>query len=322
MKKQDEGEMGLEKISFVIPCYGSENTIRQVVSDIHTLMRQQKDYMYEIVLVNDCSPDGVWKIIRQLCEEEPGIVKGISLAKNFGQHSALMAGYHYSSGNYIVTLDDDGQTPVSQTFDLMEKLMDGYDVVYAEYKERRDSFFRKAGTLLNNFMLEALLGKPKNVHLTSYFAAREFVIREVCTYRNAFPYIWGLILRTTHNITNVSIQHSRRIDGESGYTLKKLIGLWMNGFTAFSVKPLRVSSGIGFLFAFLGAAGVCCTAANKLLNPQIPAGYSSLMSVLLVIGGILMIILGLIGEYVGRIYLCINMMPQYVAKEVINGEEK
>jgi undecaprenyl-phosphate 4-deoxy-4-formamido-L-arabinose transferase len=311
----------VNKISFIVPCYGSEKTVGKVVSDISTLMKQKENYEYEIILVNDCSPDAVWQVIKQLCVQYPKTVKGISLAKNFGQHSALMAGYHISRGDYVVTLDDDGQTPVGKTFALLDELVGGgYDVVYARYEGRKDNSFRKAGTLLNNVMLELLLDKPKEVHLTSFFVARKFVIQEICTYKNAFPYIWGLVLRTTHNIANVTIPHSSRVEGESGYTLKKLIGLWMNGFTAFSVKPLRVSSGIGVLCALLGAVGACYTAVDKLMHPQIPAGYSSLMSVLLVIGGILMILLGLIGEYVGRIYLCINTMPQYIVRETFNGK--
>ena len=311
----------MEKISFVVPCYGSEKTISRVVSDIYELMKQRDSYEYEIILINDCSPDAVWQVIKRLCAQYPKTVKGVSLAKNFGQHSALMAGYHLSKGDYVVTLDDDGQTPVGQTFALFDELLEGeYDVVYARYEERKDNSFRKIGTLLNNVMLEVLLDKPKEIRLTSFFVARRFVIDEVCAYKNAFPYIWGLVLRTTHNIANVAIPHSSRIEGESGYTLKKLLGLWMNGFTAFSVKPLRISSGIGMLCALLGAVGVCFTVVNKLMHTQIPAGYSSLMSVLLIIGGILMILLGLIGEYVGRIYLCINTMPQYIVREIFNSK--
>lgn len=311
----------MKKISYVVPCYGSEKTIEKVVKDVEELMNTRKEYDYEIVLVNDNSPDNVWSVIENMCSKDKHI-KAICLAKNFGQHSALMAGYNICTGDYVVTIDDDGQTPVDQTFYLLDELLKGYDVVYGKYADRKDNSFRKFGTAMNNYMLETLIGKPKNIHLTSYFIAKSYIIKEICNYRNAFPYIWGLILRTTKNIANVTIEHSERIEGESGYTLGKLLSLWMNGFTAFSVKPLRITAIGGVVFACFGFIGILYTIINKILNPEIMAGYSSLMSMLLLIGGMLMLSLGLIGEYIGRIYLCINTMPQYVVKKTINDNEE
>lgn len=311
----------MEKLSYVIPCYGSEHTIQVVVKQVEDLMNEHKEFDYEVVLVNDNSPDKVWKVISDLCRDNKKI-KGVNLAKNFGQHSALMAGYNVCSGDYVITIDDDGQTPVNQTFILLDELMNGYDVVYAKYADRKDSLFRKLGTAANNFMLETLLGKPKNIHLTSYFVARKYIIEEICRYRNAFPYIWGLVLRTTKNIANATIEHSERMEGESGYTLGKLISLWMNGFTAFSIKPLRISATAGVIFSCVGVVGIIYTIIDKIIHPQIAAGYSSLMSVILIIGGILMLSLGLIGEYVGRIYLCINTMPQFVVKQILNNDDE
>ena len=279
-----------EKISYVIPCYRSEDTIEKVVGDIGKLMENLSDYTYEIVLVNDCSPDKVWTKIDALCEQY-SFIKGINLAKNFGQHSALL-----------------------------DKLQEGYDVVYAKYAERKDNSFRKLGTWMNNLMLTTMVGKPKNISLTSFFVCRSYVIKEICNYRNAFPYIWGLVLRTTKNIANATIEHHEREEGESGYTLTKLLSLWMNGFTAFSIKPLRVSAILGVLFTTIGVLGIIFTVVNKLLHPEIMAGYSSLMTVLLIIGGVVMLSLGLIGEYIGRIYLCINTMPQFVIRETKNLE--
>lgn len=316
LKKSD-----MEKISYVVPCYGSEHTIEKVISNIRSVMNDHKEYDYEVILVNDNSPDNVWSVIENMCSKDKRI-KAICLARNFGQHSALMAGYNICSGDYVVTIDDDGQTPVNQTFYLVEELLKGYDVVYGKYADRKDNSFRKFGTAVNNYMLETLIGKPKDIHLTSFFVARRYIIKEICNYRNAFPYIWGLILRTTKNIANVTIEHSERIDGESGYTLGKLLSLWMNGFTAFSVKPLRVSAIGGIIFACVGVVGILYTVINKILRPEIMAGYSSLMSMLLIIGGMLMLSMGLIGEYIGRIYLCINTMPQYVVKKKINSDEE
>ena len=310
----------METISFVIPCYRSEHTIETVVNEIYQTMENHKEYNTEIVLVNDNSPDDVWSVIEGLGKKDHKI-KAIRLLRNFGQHAALMAGYGVCTGDYIVTIDDDGQTPVDQTFIMLDKLLEGYDVVYGQYSERKDNIFRKLGTSLNNKMSQILLGKPKKLHLTSFFVARKKVIREICNYKNAFPYIWGLVLRTTKSITNVTIQHKERIEGESGYTLGKLLGLWMNGFTAFSVKPLRISTGVGVIFSFLGAIGAIYVLVDKIVHPQIMAGYSSLMCVLLIIGGLLLLSMGLIGEYIGRIYLCINSTPQYIVRDTLNLHE-
>lgn len=310
----------MEKISFVVPCYRSENTITAVVEEVKTEMAAHPDYDYEIVLVNDNSPDNVWDVITKLSESDERI-KAIRLLRNFGQHSALMAGYGVCTGDYVVTIDDDGQTPVDQTFILMDKLLEGFDVVYGKYEKRKDNLFRKIGTGINNWMSKTLLGKPKDLHLTSFFVARAKIIKEICNYKNGFPYIWGLVLRTTKSIANATIQHKERIEGESGYTLGKLLNLWMNGFTAFSVKPLRISATVGVISSALGLLGIIYVVVDKIIHPEVAAGFSSLMAVLLLIGGLLLLSMGLIGEYVGRIYMCINATPQYIVRDTINLPE-
>ena len=310
----------MEKISFVVPCYRSENTITSVVEEVKTEMAAHPDYDYEIVLVNDNSPDNVWDVITKLSESDKRI-KAIRLLRNFGQHSALMAGYGVCTGDYVVTIDDDVQTPVDQTFILMDKLLEGFDVVYGKYEKRKDNLFRKIGTGINNWMSKTLLGKPKDLHLTSFFVARAKIIKEICNYKNGFPYIWGLVLRTTKSIANATIQHKERIEGESGYTLGKLLNLWMNGFTAFSVKPLRISATVGVISSALGLLGIIYVVVDKIIHPEVAAGFSSLMAVLLLIGGLLLLSMGLIGEYVGRIYMCINATPQYIVRDTINLPE-
>jgi len=311
----------LLKISIVIPCYRSESTIITVIAEIDCVL-QNLGYKYEIVLINDNSPDNVWAIIDNLCSNRKDII-GLNLAKNFGQHSALMAGYRQCSGDYIITMDDDGQTPSDEIKVLINKLEEGFDVVYGKYTERKDNVFRRFGSKVNNYMMEAIIGKPKDVHLTSFYISRKYIIDEICKYQNPYPYIWGLIVRTTHNIANVTINHHTREGGSSGYTLTKLLRLWMNGFTAFSVKPLRIATGFGLLVSIIGFFVTIYTVVDKLLHPDIQAGYSALMSAILIIGGVLMILLGMIGEYIGRIYICINNSPQYVIRDkrnVINRE--
>lgn len=306
-------------ISFVIPCYRSAKTIKGVVEELTTAMTAIDGYEYEIILVNDCSPDDTFSVIRQLCSENARI-KGINLARNFGQHAALMAGFRFVKGDFVVCLDDDGQTPADEVGKLIAGLEEGADVVYAKYEHKRHSWFRNFGSRLNDLMTRVMLGKPKDLYVSSYFAARRFVITEVLRYENAYPYIIGLVLRTTKNIKNVTVTHREREVGTSGYTMSKLIGLWINGFTSFSVKPLRMATMLGAFCAFLGFAYAIYTVIKKFINPAVPVGFSSLMSAIMFIGGMLMLMLGLIGEYIGRIYVCMNNSPQYVIRETINEE--
>jgi undecaprenyl-phosphate 4-deoxy-4-formamido-L-arabinose transferase len=307
------------KLSFVIPCYRSEHTIIKVVDEIVDTMNKRPDYDYEIVMVNDGSPDGVWDVIKKISNSNPHAI-GINLSKNFGQHSALMAGYNKVSGDYIVSLDDDGQTPADEVFKLVDKLEEGFDLVYASYSEVRQNLFRRWGSKLAKAMSDYMFDiKGDKNHGSSYFIAKRFVIDEIIRYENPYPYMAGLILRVTRNIGFVFVNHRNRLEGKSGYSLKGLVSLWLNGFTAFSVKPLRIGSYAGFLFAVIGFILALVTIIRKIfITPDMQAGWSSTISVILIIGGLSMVMLGLIGEYVGRIYLCINNSPQYVIKDIVD----
>lgn len=307
----------MKKVSFVIPCYRSEHTLSSVVAEIEEKMKTLAQYEYDIFLVNDCSPDNTLEVIRRLCGEHDNI-KGISFAKNFGQHSALMAGLRHSDGDYVVCLDDDGQTPADEADRLLNKLEEGYDAVYAKYEHKQHSAFRNMGSRVNERMTRMMLGKPKELYISSYFAVKRFVVEDMIRYENSYPYVIGLVLRATKNITNVTVNHREREEGTSGYTLKKLLGLWFNGFTAFSVKPLRVATAIGGISAALGFLYGIYTVIKRLVNPDVPMGFSSTMSAIVFFGGMIMMMLGLIGEYIGRIYISLNNSPQYVIREKIN----
>ena len=305
------------KISYVIPCYHSSKTLPGVIKEIKVNMQKMQNYEYEIVLVNDCSSDNTLDVIRTLCSENTNII-GISLAKNFGQHAALMAGYRNSSGDIVVSLDDDGQTPADEADRLIIKLEEGYDVVYAEYENKRHSFFRNIGSRMNSAMTVTMLDKPKDLYISSYFAARRFVIDEIVKYENPYPYVTGLVLRTTKNICNVKVTHKARVNGQSGYSFRKLVHLWVNGFTSFSVKPLRFASVSGVMTAVAGFVYAVWTIIKKFVYPMAPVGWSSTVAIILILGGMILFVLGMIGEYVGRIYICMNKSPQYVVKEQMN----
>ena len=308
----------MKKVSFVIPCYRSENTVEHVVAEIKSTMTES-GYAYEIVLVNDCSPDNTMGTIRRLCGSDDHI-KGIGFARNFGQHAALMAGLRQAEGDYVVCLDDDGQTPADEVHKLLEKLEEGYDAVYAAYDHKQHSAFRNLGSKVNELMTRMMLDKPADLYISSYFAVQRFVVDDMIRYENSYPYVIGLVLRATKNITNVMVNHREREEGSSGYTFKKLLGLWFNGFTAFSVKPLRLATCVGAFSAFVGFLYGFYTIIKKMINPDVPLGFSSTMAAIVFFGGMIMIMLGLIGEYIGRIYISLNNSPQYVIRERLNCE--
>jgi undecaprenyl-phosphate 4-deoxy-4-formamido-L-arabinose transferase len=311
----------MEKLSFVIPCYNSAETVGNVVDEIHQVMLPYGEYEYEIIMVSDASPDNVFAVIERLAQDDTRIT-GVELAKNFGQHAALMAGYRICTGDIIISLDDDGQTPVDEVMALVDAIHEGSDVAFGRYDSIKQSKFRIFGTRVNDFMLEVLVGKPKNIEATSFYACKRFILDEILRYENAFPYITGLVFRATKNIVNVTVRHRERAAGKSAYSIRKLMGLWLNGATAFSVKPLRLATIIGVLCALSGFVLVVYTIIHKILNPDIPAGYSSTMSVLLFVGGMIMVMLGAMGEYVGRMYMIQNSSPQYVVRRTTTQNRK
>ena len=308
----------MKKIGFVIPCYRSEKTINGVVQEIEDAVSKMH-LEYEILLVNDYSPDNTFQVIKSIAETHHGVT-AVNMAKNFGQHAAIMAGFSYLSDDtdVVCCLDDDGQTPADEVEKMLSKLEEGYDLVYAEYETKEHSSFRNFGSKINSMMAEHLLGKPKDLYLSSYFVARRFVIEKILEYENPYPYLPGLVLRTTGNIGNVSVQHRSREIGTSGYTMKKLLGLWLNGFTAFSIKPLRIATLLGFVSAIGGFLFVIYTIINKIININVPVGWSSTIAAIFLMGGLILMVLGMIGEYIGRIYISMNKAPQYVIRECIN----
>jgi undecaprenyl-phosphate 4-deoxy-4-formamido-L-arabinose transferase len=317
----------MKKISYVIPCYRSEKTIEGVVAEIKDTMSAMADkYDYEIILVNDCSPDGTYGVIKNLAQSD-NMITGIDLARNFGQHAAVMAGLRFMDGDIVVCLDDDGQTPASEVGLLLDELINNdRDVVYAKYSNKKHSPFRNFGSWVNEKMTQFLLGKPKQLYVSSYFAARRFVVDEMIKYEKNYPYLIGLVLRTTKRISNVDIRHREREVGSSGYTLSKLLNLWMNGFTAFSVTPLRVSTISGSLLAVAGFIYGIYTVIKHFINLSrginVPMGYASLMSALMFVGGMILLMLGMTGEYIGRMYIGMNNAPQYVIRSTTKDEKQ
>ena len=308
-------------LSFVIPCYRSAQTIGGVVEELRRTVETRKaEFRHEIILVNDGSPDNVAGVITALCKEHPEIVF-VNLSRNFGQHSALMAGFAEVRGDIVICLDDDGQTPADECFRLIDKVQEGYDLVFAEYPVSKQNMVRRLGSRFNAACNHYFFGQPKDLKANSYYACRRFVVDSALQYPNPFPYITGLLFQSVSRYTNVAVTHRPRTEGESGYDLKKLIALWANGVTAFSIKPLRMASYLGWFTAVFGFLFALITIISKLVNPDMQAGWASTIAVMLALGGVIIALIGILGEYIGRIYLSINRCPQYVVRNVIDTRD-
>ena len=306
-------------LSFVSPCYRSEKTIGMVVNEIIETVSQQPEFNYEIITVIDSSPDGVYGVLKKLAVENHKI-KVINFSKNMGKHAAVLAGYAVARGEYVVDLDDDYQSPVYELWKLLKPVQDDEcDFTTAKYLVKKESVLKRLGSNVNLLMSSMMLDKPNDVRFENFSVMKHFVCKEMIKYKNPFPYLEGLVWRVTSRIKTVEMeQRDRGDDKEAGFTFKKGFSLWSNGLTAFSVKPLRMASLLGMIFALCGFIWSMYTIVNRILNPNMAAGYSSIFAIILFSSGIIMLLLGIIGEYLGRIYICINASPQYVIKETIN----
>lgn len=302
-------------LSILIPIYNSEKTIDRLVEEL--IKDLGPLFKLEIILVNDNSVDRSEEVCISLFERYKETVKFYSLSKNVGEHSALMAGLRKSTGDYIVIMDDDFQNPVSETLKLVDKILENdYDVVYSYYKNKKHSLFRNFGSWVNDKAANFLLKKPKNLYLSSFKVLNKFLVNEIIKYNGPFPYIDGLILQVTDNIGRVEVEHHARQEGRSGYTMKKLILLWLNMFTNFSILPLRISIILGFIFSIVGLFLGVYTVVEKILVPDIPIGFAAIIVSVAIFAGVQLVMLGMVGEYVGRIFLSQNKKPQYTIKKI------
>lgn len=302
--------------SFVIPCYKSSHTIREVVETTIQEMDQIGRSPYEFILVDDHSPDegATLQVLKSLAEDY-SCVKVVELAKNSGQHNASMAGLNYAQGDYIISMDDDLQTRPSQLPKLFEEIERGYDVVYGYYPEKKHSAFRNFGSWFHYESVRIMIGKPKGMKTSSFFVMKKFVRDYMIEYKEPYTHLQGLVLRTTRNISSVPVEHFQRAYGESGYTLKKLISLWFN-IVGYSVVPLRMATGLGGIFSMVGFISALVVIIRKILAPTTVMGWSSIMAAIFFFSGMIMMSLGLIGEYIGRMFLSMSNNPQFVIREV------
>lgn len=308
------------KLTIVIPTYKGEKTIAKLVDQ---LVIQFGDIPLEIVIVNDSSPDQSHKICINIQKNYPSVVNYLRLGKNVGEHSAVMAGLNYATGDYVAVVDDDLQNPPSEVLKLFNYTMTNQlDVVYTTYFRKKHPRFRNFGSWFNDVSATLLLGKPKLLYLSSFKCMTRYVLEEIIKYKGPFPYIDGLLLKCTDNIGVLEVEHSQRAEGTSGYTLKKLIQLWMNMAINFSFLPLRISFFLGLFISSLGFGYAIYTFVNKLIDPSLPTGWASLIIVISFFSGVQLILLGVIGEYLGKVLMSINQLPQYSVKEYYSSGER
>jgi undecaprenyl-phosphate 4-deoxy-4-formamido-L-arabinose transferase len=315
--------IGMRKktITFVIPCFRSENTINNVICEVIQEVTKKSDFDYEIIAVNDCSPDNVGEVLTQIAKTNKR-VRVINFSKNQGKHTAVIAGYNFANGDYIVDMDDDGQSPVNELWRLMEPVLSGRaDYSTAKYFSKKQSLIKRIGSDINLAMSAWLLNKPIGLRFENFSAMKNFVCKEVAKYKNPYPYLEGLVLQATNRICTVPMDQRERADSRgTGFTINKSVSLLLNGLTGFSVRPLRLASYCGILFSVCGMGFLLLILVQKLFNPSIQAGYSSIMATIIFMGGSTMLLLGIIGEYLGRIYISMNGHSQFVIKDTMNLE--
>ena len=306
-------------LSIVVPLYNAEKTLPALHQEIAAL---QVAGGHELIIVNDGSRDGTEPVALKLTRESALPVKFLSLSRNFGEHNAVLAGLRAVSGRYVVTMDDDLQNPPSEALKLLAVAeAEKRDVVFGVYEQKEHSWWRNAGSWLTNRIADFVVDKPPKLYLCSFRCLSRFVVDEIARSRTPYPYIDGLIFQITQNVGTVSVRHVPRTEGSSGYNFRKLIRLWISMLVNVSVLPLRLMTLAGMLTSALGFLAVIEVVVEHLFNRQ-PTGWSSLMAAILLLSGMQLLLLGILGEYVGRIYLGISEKPQRVVREQISSSQR
>jgi glycosyltransferase involved in cell wall biosynthesis len=304
-------------LTFVVPLYNSAPTIAALVRDIEALPIEGG---HEIVLINDGSSDATADVCRELVRAARVPITFIDHARNFGEHNAVLTGWRHARGVHVVNLDDDGQNPPSEAVRLWEHAKaNALDVVFGHYEVKQHSSWRNAGSWLTNRMTDWALDKPHGFYLSSFRCVSAFVTKQVTHYTGPYPYLDGLLLQVTQRIGSINVRHEARTAGTSGYTLRRLIRLWLSAWLNFSLLPLRAATFLGLVTAAAGLAAFAGVVWLWLLDRGPAYGWGWVMATVLVFSGTQLVMLGLIGEYIGRLFLTVNQRPQAIVREIVTN---
>jgi len=296
-------------ISLVIPTYKGAKTLPKLIEELMIIFKNHK---IEIIIVNDFSPDTTHEDVMLLLDKYPNKITYLKLSKNFGEHSATMAGLRHSEGDLIVIMDDDGQNPPEEAYKLAEfSLKSEYDVIFTKYQIKKDSFIRNLMSKIANISAQIILKKPKEIYFSSFKAIKRNIVDEIIKYEGAFPYIDGLLLSITSNIGSFEVIHKERKQGKSSYNIYKLAKHYSNLIINFSTIPIHLFSVLGLIITIISFLVIIAIVIEKMINPNVPIGYSTLISVLIFFSGVQLLFLGVIGEYVGKILKNVNKENQY-----------
>lgn len=305
-------------LSIVVPVYRGADTVGRLVAALSALAPEGG---IEIVLVNDGSPDNSGEVCRALAASASVPLTYVEHARNFGEHNAVMTGLRHARGRYVITMDDDLQNPPEEVLRLYDHARLGnWDVVYTRYAKKEHEGWRNLGSRFANWVADQLMDKPRGLYLSSFRCMSHLVVREIARYRGPYPYIDGLIMQVTQRIDSIEVKHLARMEGRSNYTLRRLIRLWLNLATNFSLMPLRLAMFAGLAMGVLGVIGAVFTIIEA-LTAETPSGWASVMTTTLLVAGVQFFVLGVMGEYLGRAFLSANGKPQGVVREVITARD-
>jgi undecaprenyl-phosphate 4-deoxy-4-formamido-L-arabinose transferase len=308
------------EVSVVVPVYRAATTLQQLVERLNDVF-ERIDVSYELILVEDDGGDQSWDVMQRLQRCFPDRITAVQLMRNYGQHNALMCAFARARGRIIVTLDDDLQHPPEEIPKLLRKLQDGgYDLVYGIYEAKKHARGRNVASSIVNLFFRFVF--RTSVCVTAFRAIRRELVDAILTYNLNFTYIDGLLAWNTRRIGEQIVEHKPRLSGRSGYTFGKLLTLALNLFTNFSLLPLQLATGVGLFAAVGGLATACYYLAQSLSNNITVPGYASIIVAVLVLGGLQLLALGVIGEYVGRLHLNVNRKPQYTVRHIFGPHDE
>jgi len=311
----------MRRISVVVPVYNGAATVPKLIEQLDKHLRPQN--ALELILVNDGSTRDNSDEICEVAAQQNDWIVYIELSTNFGEHNAVMAGLNHCTGDYVVIMDDDLQNPPHEVIRLVDELDRGdYDVVFSYYKKKKHGMYRNLGSAFNNLIASYVLKKPRDLYLSSFKCIRRSVVKQVIKYDGPYPYIDGLVLRSTTRFGQLEVEHYNREVGRSGYSLRKLVSLWLNMFTNFSILPLRIASAIGLLLATLSGLAGIVVIIEKIMYPDLPTGWASVFVAILFMSSVQLLAIGLLGEYLGRVLMKLNKIPQFVVRRTIRNKEQ